>query len=60
MHMDPTKIQAIHDSPAPTNLMELYNFLVLSNFYYRFVLGLSHISWPLSQVTKGGAKTNFS
>ena len=31
----------------------------LANFYYRFVLGFSHITWPLSQVTKGGAKENF-
>jgi len=24
------------------------------------MLGLSHITWPLSQITKVGAKTNFS
>ena len=28
----------------------------LANFYHGFVLGFSHITWPLSQVTKGGAK----
>ena len=28
----------------------------LANFYHRFVLGFSHITWPLSQVTKGGVK----
>ena len=28
----------------------------LANFYRRFVLGFSHITWPLSQVTKAGAK----
>ena len=36
--------------------MELHNFLGLSNFYYRFVLAFSHITWPLSQVTKGEVK----
>jgi hypothetical protein len=45
--------------PAPTNLTELRSFLGLANFYRRFVLGFSHITWPLSQVTKGGAKEKF-
>eukprot|EP00253_Pinus_taeda_P003145 PITA_03145 len=44
---------------SPTTLTELRSFLGLANFYRRFVLGFSHISWPLSQVTKGGAKAKF-
>jgi hypothetical protein len=56
VHVDPTNIQVIWDWPAPTTLTELRSFLGLSNFYRRFVLGFSHITWPLSQVTKGGAK----
>ena len=56
VHVDPTKIQVILDWPAPTTITELRNFLGLANFYCRFVLGLSHITWPLNQVTKGGAK----
>eukprot|EP00253_Pinus_taeda_P009511 PITA_09511 len=40
---------------APTTFMRLI-FMGLANFYYRFVLGFSHITWPLSQVTKGGTK----
>jgi hypothetical protein len=59
VHVDPTKIQVIRDWPTPTTLTELHNFLGLVNFYYRFVLGFSHITWPLSQVTKGGAKETF-
>jgi hypothetical protein len=59
VHVDPTKIQVIRDWPAPTTLTELRNFLGLANFYHRFVLGFSHITWPLSQVTKGGAKKKF-
>ena len=57
--MDPTKIQVIQDLPSPTTLIELCNFLGLANFYRRFVLGFSHITWPLSQFTKGGAKAKF-
>jgi hypothetical protein len=59
VHVDPTKIQVIWDWPAPTTLIELHNFLGLANFYRRFMLGFSHITWPLSQVTKGGAKEKF-
>jgi hypothetical protein len=57
--VDPTNIQVIRDWPAPTTLTELRSFLVLANFYHRFVLGFSHITCPLSQVTKGGAKEKF-
>jgi hypothetical protein len=59
VHVDPTKIQVIRDWPAPSTLTELCNFLGLANFYSRFVLGFSHITWPLSQVAKGGAKEKF-
>eukprot|EP00253_Pinus_taeda_P033981 PITA_33981 len=53
------RIQVIRDWPSPTTLTELHNFLGLANFYCSFVLGFSHITWPLSQVTKGGAKAKF-
>jgi len=56
VHVDPTKIQDIQDWPSPTTLIELYSFLGLANFYCRFVLGFYHITWPLSQGTKGGAE----
>jgi hypothetical protein len=56
VHVDPAKIQFIRDWPTPTTPTELCSFLGLANFYRRFLLGFSHITWPLSQVTKGGAK----
>eukprot|EP00253_Pinus_taeda_P030060 PITA_30060 len=59
VHVDPAKIQVIRDLPSPTTLTELHSFLGLANFYRRFVLGFSHITWPLSQVTKGGVKEKF-
>ena len=59
MDVDPAKIQVIQDWPSPTTLTELCSFLGLSNFYCRFVLGFSHMTWPLSQVTKGGVKWKF-
>jgi len=54
--VDPSKIQVIRDWPAPTTLTELHSYLGLANFYCRFMFGFSHITWPSSQVTKGGAK----
>jgi len=59
VHVDPAKIQVIWDWPSSTTLTELRSFLGLANFYRRFVLGFSHITWLLSQVTKGGAKAKF-
>jgi hypothetical protein len=54
VHVDPTKIQVIWDWPAPTKIQVI--FVGLANFYHMFILGFSHITWPLSQVTKGGVK----
>jgi len=48
IHVDPTKIQVIRDWPVATTLTELRNFLGLAKFYQRFMLGFSHITWPLS------------
>eukprot|EP00253_Pinus_taeda_P009263 PITA_09263 len=59
VHVDPSKIQVIYDWPALTTLTELCNFLCLANFYRRCVWGFSHITWPLSQVTKGRTKEKF-
>ena len=59
VHVDSSKVQVIQDWPAPSTLTELHIFLGLENFYRRFVLGFSHITWPLSQVTKVGMKSKF-
>lgn len=59
VHVDPTKIHIIEDYPAPTTLIELHNFLDFANFYHRVMVGFSHITWSLCQVTKGGVKAKF-
>ncbi len=48
VHVDPAKIQVIQDWPTLTTLTKLHNFLDLTNFYRRFILGLSHITWTFS------------
>jgi hypothetical protein len=59
VHVDPTKIQVIWDWPALTTLIELQKFPGLANFYPKFILGFSHITYLLNQVTKGGEKGKF-
>lgn len=59
-HVDLAKIQVIQDWLALTTLTELRSFLGLANFYWRFMLGFSYITWPLSNITKGRAKAKFS
>eukprot|EP00253_Pinus_taeda_P028425 PITA_28425 len=60
VHVVPAKIQVIQDWPSPTTLIELCSFLGLAKFYRRFVLGFSHITWPLSQVTRAKEKFFWS
>jgi hypothetical protein len=60
VHVDPSKIQVIHDWIAPTTLTEFQSFLGLENFYQRFVLGFSHIAWALSQINRGGGREKFA
>jgi hypothetical protein len=59
VHVDPANIQAIRDWPAPNTLTELQSFFGLAYLYRKFVLGVSHIAWALSQITRGGGKVKF-
>ncbi|XP_059066066.1 uncharacterized mitochondrial protein AtMg00860-like [Cryptomeria japonica] len=59
VHVDPAKIQLIRDWPSPTNITDLRTFLGLANFYHKFVLGFSHLTWPMNQVLRGGSKAKF-
>jgi len=60
VHVDLATIQFILDWPTLTTLTELRSFLGLANLYQRFMLGFSHITWHLSQATKGEVKAFFS
>jgi hypothetical protein len=56
IYVDLDNIHFIHECLALSTLTEIRSFLGLSNFYYGFVLGFSHIAWALSQITRGGGK----
>ena len=59
IHFDPEKLQILKYWPIPQKIHELRCFLGLENFYQRFILGFSHIAWPLNQLTKGNGKIVF-
>jgi hypothetical protein len=59
VHVNPTKIQVIHNCPTLTTLIELRIFLGITNLYLWLVLGFSHITWALSHMTKGGGRETF-
>ena len=60
VHMESTKIQVVWYWKSSNTLTDLHRFLGLANFYWRFVLGFSHITWPLNQITMGRVKEKVS
>lgn len=52
---DPSKIRAIQEWPAPTNVTELRSFLGLSGYYRRFIQGYGILCRPLFDCLKKDA-----
>ncbi|CAI5480201.1 unnamed protein product [Closterium sp. Yama58-4] len=53
---DPKKIAAVQDWVAPTSVKELQSFLVLANYYRRFVQGYASIASPLTDLLRKGVE----
>jgi hypothetical protein len=53
--MDPAKVQAVTNWPAPWNLKDVRGFLRFANFYRRFIEGFARIAQPLNDLTKKDA-----
>lgn len=51
VQMDPAKVSAVTEWPAPTNLKQLQRFLGFANFYRRFIRNYSHLAAPLTALT---------
>jgi cleavage and polyadenylation specificity factor subunit 1 len=51
------KVHAITDFPTPTDKQALQRFLGMLNFYHRFLPGIASTVLPLTEATKGKAKT---
>lgn len=54
IRMDPGKVKAVTDWPAPRNLAELQRFVGFANFYRWFIDHFSSTTRPLHELTKDG------
>ncbi|KAH9293793.1 hypothetical protein KI387_041004, partial [Taxus chinensis] len=52
--VDPSKIRAIMDWPAPTTVTEVCSFMGLAGYYKRFVQDFSQIAHPITSLQRKG------
>ena len=58
--VDPAKVEAVLEWPAPKNATEVRSFLGLAGYYHRFVEGFSRTAMPLMELTKKNVKFVWS
>lgn len=52
---DPSKIEAIRDWPAPTDIKQLHSFLGMAGYYRKFVQHFAILARPLTDMLKKGS-----
>lgn len=58
--VDPAKIQAIVDWPAPKNVSEVRSFMGLAGYYCKFVENFSRVAYPITSLQRKGNKFIWS
>ena len=54
---DPKKVSCVRESPIPTDVKELQQFLGLASYYRRFVMNFAHKTRPLYRLTEKGRRS---
>ena len=54
--VDPSKIRAIMDWPAPTSVTEVRSFMGLAGYYRCFIAGFSRLAHPITSLQRKGKK----
>ena len=49
---DPKKVEAVTAWPTPTTVKEIQQFLGLTNFFSKFILGYCNLAAPMTELTK--------
>lgn len=60
IHATESKITAIKEAPAPTDVSEVRSFMGLVNYYGRFVPDLATVANPLNQLLKKSAQWKWT
>ena len=58
--MDPAKVEAVLSSETTKSFMDIYSFLGLVGYYWRFIKGFSRIVTPLTKLTRKDEKFKWS
>lgn len=58
--MDPQKVSAILDWPAPVDKKRVQRFISFSNFYRKFIRGFPAINPPITKLTKQGTRFSWT
>lgn len=46
--VDPSKVRVVMDLERPKNTSEVKHFIGLTNYYWKFIKGFSHIALPMN------------
>ncbi|KAL3133598.1 hypothetical protein ABBQ32_14219 [Trebouxia sp. C0010 RCD-2024] len=57
---DPNKVEAVTTWPTPTTVKEVQQFLGLTNFFRKFILGHAKLVAPIIELTKKTVEWNWS